>query len=250
MLCMGHGRSGNLDDRLSNEYRSAKAQSGPPLEYNGPIYTPEDFWPLAIGNYWLWMDPEIETIRNWRSMEIIKSRSIKGIDAYLTENIPYVSESYTTTYFYIVDHPKGLFKTLGRAWTGGAEEDFLRWAADPDDVSTLVTMITGEFIPGTFPHPALYDANQESTVAPLADVAPFDQCPDNNQYVVDGGPDDFIVLPEHLVLHNHTVSFCDDGTRERRTHSCLALGIGPIVPRFWPASTLAYAIIDGHEISL
>jgi len=218
----------------------------PPLDYNGPVYTAQDFWPLAVGNYWLWMNPEdpFGSI----SKEIIKAQSIKGMSAYLVETIPHVElGTYPILYYYMVDHPKGLFKTLPRYspdGPGGSNEDLSEWAADPDDLSPLIPVLTGEFIPGTFVHPAGYDPNQKSTVAPLVDVLPLDQCEVNVAEIFGENPEDFLVSLEHLVLLNHGLGACEDGSRTRSLHALYAYGIGPL--RLGDAMTLVRVVIDGH----
>ncbi len=213
----------------------------PALDYAGIVYTPEEFWPLAAGNYWLWMDPD--NTYDWYSKEILKVRKIAGVDVFLVESTNHVGGGSVWARSYIVAHPKGLFHAL-------SENVLQQWAQAPDDLSVLVPLLMGRFIEGTFQYPAAYNPDQEYTVGALANVAPFDQCPDNDPNVVDGGPNDFFVQPNHTVLLTHTAGVCGDASRRRIIYGCYAYGIGPMVWPGWRRGTLVRAVIDGIELSI
>ena len=205
------------------------------------MYTPDDFWPLAEGNYWLWMDPD--NVNDWYSKEILKVRDVAGAEAYLVESTNHVGGGSVRVRSYIISHPKGLFHAV-------SENVFQQWVQAPDDFSVLVPILTGAFIEGTFQYPAAYDPDQQYTVDTMGRVAPFDRCSDNDPNVVDGGPDDFLVHPGHTVLLTHTAGVCGNATRSRIIYGCYAYGIGPIVWPGWRRGTLVRAVIDGFERTL
>ncbi len=215
--------------------------AGPTLDYSGIRYEPREFWPLAVGNYWLWMDPDDPN--DWYSKKILKVQEIAGADVFLVESTNHVDGGSIWAQSYIVAHAKGLYHALN-------ESTLTRWAQTPDDLSLLTPMLTGVFLKGTLPHPAAYDPDQEYTLSELANVAPFDQCADNDPVVVDGGPEDFLVQPDHLVLLTHTAGICGNATRARITYGCYAQGIGPIVWPGWRRGTLVRAIVDGYEFAI
>lgn len=213
----------------------------PSLDYTGLIYKANEFWPLAEGNYWLWMDPDDPN--DWYSKKVIKSRQIAGMTAYLVESRNHVDTGEVFGFEYVVDHPKGLYRT-------SSEDTLLEWAQTPDDVSQLIPLLPGEFVRGNLPYPAAYNPNQEYSVAELQDLAPFDRCASDDPAVVNGGPDDFLVYPDHTVLLTHTPGECPDATRERIAYGCYALDIGPLVWPGWRRGTLVRAVVDGYEFAL
>lgn len=211
------------------------------FDYAGVLYTPAEFWPFAEGNYWLWMDPD--NTNDWISKEILKVREVGDARAYLVETTNHIGGGSIWVRGYFVAHPKGLFHAV-------SEDRFLLWTETPDDLSLLVPVLIGAFIDGTFQYPAAYNSDQEYTVDTLARVAPFDRCSDNDPNVVDGGPNDFMVQPDHKVLLTHAPGVCGDATRSRIIYGCYAYGIGPIVLPGWRRGTLVRAVIDGYELSL
>lgn len=213
----------------------------PTLDYAGIKFAAREFWPLAVGNYWLWMDPE--NTNDWFSKKVIKSQELGGVDVFLVETTNHIGGGPVWAQRYIVAHTKGLY-------TAVSKDRLYEWAETPDDLSLLVPLLTGEFIKGNLPYPAAYDENREYTVAELGELSPFDRCSADDPDVVNGGPEDFLVLPDHTVLLTHAAGICPDATRERITYGSYALGIGPLIWPGWRRGTLVRAIVDGYEFAM
>lgn len=211
------------------------------LEYRGPRYAAAEFWPMAVGNYWLWVDPENPI--DWYSKKVIDAQTLAGCTVYLVESTNGVGGSPVFARDFIIDHPSGLYKT-------SSEDQLHKWGKSPDDLSLLVPVLTGEFLKANLPYPAAYDPNREYTVAALGDLAPFDHCDADDPDIVNSGPDDFLVLPEHTVLWTHAIGLCPGDERGRITYGSYALGIGPLVWAGWRRGMLTRAVVGGYEFVL
>jgi len=213
----------------------------PEIDYVGPTFEPTDFFPIAIGNFWLWR--HVDRTDEWLTWEVILEGDVAGFPVWVVEPRLYREggKDPEIGIHYLVSHPEGLFI---------AKNDFqyTGWIQYPANINNLAKLMDDFFLPGTHPTPTQFDPGREYTVGLFGEVTPFQRCDEDRPSQVKGGPDGFIIPADHTVLHISSLNQCENGTRVNRTRQCFGLGIGPVVKG--GGYILEYASIDGTEYSL
>jgi hypothetical protein len=213
----------------------------PEFDYVGPQYVAADFFPFAIGNFWLWNN--IDRTDDWLSWEVILEGDVAGYQVWVVEHRHYregVKEPEVGI-DYIIEHPDGPYRAFNDFQYSG-------WIQNPHNFSNLRRLMDNFFLPGTHATPAEFDPGKAHTVGQFGEVTPFQRCDEDSPTQIKGGPEGFIIPSDHLALLTFAFDQCENGTRVNRARQCFGLGIGPVVKG--GGYVLEYALVDEKEYAL